>query len=207
MKEFIEQIMSTRNVSNALIEAGHIYAGNQPDGEVTMGLEIGRALYESLVEMGMKVDTMLFIDDYNGHGSGPETLQAMQPIFETTGFFPVHIVYENNLVNSARNLQYSLPKVKQRSKSVFAVVGSDIIDIERTDEFNETKVTCIALDAALYLEKAKQANGGLLVTVLPQQYKPQQEKTKALARAAGCNAPILNCYFDDQGKIKVDFDY
>lgn len=207
IKTNLLRILPVSEFSTALVEAGHIYAGEAPDDEVKMGLQIGVAVKETLKELGMVVGTMLFVDDYNGRGSGQETLEVIQPVLESTGFLPDSVVFEKDLVPAASQLKYNLPKVKSGPKGSFAVHGSEIIYLERQDMFGDTKYTCQALDAALYMQKAESALGGLLVTVLPASYKDQQNATKALVREAGCQAPILNVYFDKEGKIMVDFDY
>lgn len=65
MIEQFKLLLGKSKLKRAVVEAGHIYAGHLSDAEVSMSLDIGKALKQTLNEMGLKVSTMLFIDDYN----------------------------------------------------------------------------------------------------------------------------------------------
>lgn len=205
------QILSI-TTSTALVEAGHIYAGLQPEATEVMGLEIGSHITSVLSELGMNVSTMLFVDDYNRVGDIDSTIRSSISSGHDLGFFPEQIVLEKDLVLRAEELIVKLSgtgaTVTRKSRVRFLVGRSKD---GRYDYFIDLKVgpkyTCEVLDAALYLEKAEKTNNGLLVTVLPDGYKGQQKRTKELVRAVGCNAPILNVYYDKTGKIEVDFDF
>lgn len=213
-KELLSEQIQTLPItaSSALVEAGHIYAGLQPEATEVMGLEIGSHVKSVLSELGMSVSTMLFVDDYNRTGDIDSTIKSTISYGDELGFSPGEIVLEKDLVQKAEELIVKLSgtgaTVIRKSRIRFLVGRSKD---GRYDYYIDLKVgpkyTCEVLDAALYLEKAEKTNNGLLVTVLPDGYKQQQKKTKDLVRAAGCNAPILNVYYNNAGKIEVDFDY
>lgn len=208
IKNFLQQEINSLNIQSqqVIVEAGHIYSGEKVSDEHQMGLMIGRCVAEVLEEIGLEVSTMLFIDDYNGSGESQETLSLYQESLNSIGFEPKEIVYETSLTTMANDLILDLKrkgKVKKIKERDCLLAGSQgLIDLWRNGKYS-----CSILDAALYLTKAQKSDGGLLVTVLPKSYREQQRKTKLILSAMQFNTPILNVYFNADGKIEVDFDY
>lgn len=228
----INQILSTHNLSSAYVEMGHFYVDhsylpNQDTEMHSQGIDFGTYLVDDLKQHGIKVSTMVFIDDlhttrYFNHQDIPTLVDNRLAEYKSRGFEPDITVYEKSLVDPAKKLMLVLlekdAERKNKKKILQTVPESKVIFMKHFDSqgsFDRFHLlngygipTCELLDAALYIEKNKMmSEGGICMTVLPVSYQNQQYRTKAILKQAGIAIPILDLYFDKEGTLSVDFDF
>lgn len=237
LKEMIESSLHGLpvNTGNALVEAGHIYAGEGVTPEAKLGMSVGKHVAMVLGDFGFSVQKMLFVDDYNNLPQHPDIATPVRMGVQAcsqAGFSIDHVAFESELIPQADKL---IGKIAEKDGGIHLAVGkariklladrqpdgtySRSVDLgvfrDKNGEKPEPTYTCAALDAACYVEKSGLVgNGGLLVTVLPKSYITQQSETKAVLKAAGIKLPILEIYYggsgeeiEGLGRLSIDFDY
>lgn len=202
--EQLQTISKLGQFNAALVEAGHFYADKPFSPEQEIGIKIGIAAIATLNEMGIKSNPCILVDDYNAKDQkSPEHLAKAYEL----GFSPEIIFREKDFVPQAQQMLETLEvtgKTKVRTKTGEKYLKERFIKLTKENG----QLTCALLDAALYQDKQSHF-GGVCVTVLPdtQDYRTQQECTKQILKALDLKVPILNVYFDPEGKVSVDFNF
>ncbi|MBS3134459.1 hypothetical protein J4214_04480 [Candidatus Woesearchaeota archaeon] len=181
--------------SNIAIEAGHIYTNENPALEHQVGVALGNLLSDYLALFGAKVEKWLFIDNYNPQfEEKPQDLDITGYIslLSQLGFTPDKIVYEANLVEHAKEI------ITYLQKNGYASLhhnGKTILHKEKILLYDpgSEKYMCALLDACLYLQKLKQADG--CITVLDQQYAAQQKGTLTILKKLGADTTTIFPFF------------
>jgi hypothetical protein len=199
------------------IEVGHFYI--YPDeksvpygfsSEQVLGLRLAVALVQ---ELGLSAQFLLFIDDYHGH-LGLESEWTSEEIhaalltetnvhtalaeFDKYGLTPV-LISELEQTTAAAHLYHCLAQqglLSKGKKNLANELGGTPV---LTQNFEST---CSLIDSALYLKKIGPSKQNATITVLPAQYKSQQEQVKQILSAYGLvNPPITVVYHDKTGEI------
>lgn len=206
----INTVSAAKQRPVACVEAGHIYTDETPSLSHEIGAMVGANFCTELERMGIVVQRMLFVDDYNAT-SNDLNLADYSSLLSKHGFAVDRTVMESTLREDAEKV---IARLQASSMAELNRNGAVILKKnqkrEKTIVLQKSSSTgggpaCAALDAALYLLKAREA--GLCVTVLHQQWKDQQEGVKKVLKALGENVPILEVYYSDDGDIEVEFDY
>lgn len=185
----------------AVVEAGHFYANDQITEEELHGLNIGTEVSKKLQDMGLVVIPCLLVDNYNAPDiySDKNLSQLKQEGYPTDWVF-----WEREVTPDAKELLVKLSetnKIKSKRGNTYLKEGFSLLVDDKG------KYSCTILDAGLYINKFYLSNG-ICVTVLPEKFKPQQETTKRILKAAGYTIPILNIYYgNDSEKVSFDFSY
>ncbi len=184
-----------KNGSTIIVEAGHIYTHEQPALEHQIGAAWGNLLSNYLTLFGAEIKKWLFIDNYNPQfEQKPQTLNlcSYTNLLTQLGFTPDTILYEADLVLEAKDIINHLQKknlagLHQNGKIVLYKGNILLHDPENK------KYMCALLDACLYLQKLKQADG--CITVLDEQYAPQQKGTIAILKKLEANTENIFPFF------------
>ena len=207
--------------STAMVEAGHFYVRDGLSSEQLQGIAVGRQVIAALQDMGMQVSSCMFVDDFHLNGKDPHgtgafksenlsdpkvrdaIISASIESLQDTGFAPEKVYLENDFAAPAQALYHQLEQagvLKHKKDGTVRLNGIVVLTSDGTP-------SCSLLDAATYLGKAQDLDGGLLVTVLPEKWERQQETTRAILAALNQKPPILNVYFSEGGELKVTFDF
>lgn len=192
------------------VEAAHVYTDEVPGIKHQLGAVIGANVCQILQEMGVDVQRMLFVDDFNAL-SNDLSLEDYEGFIAKHGFAPDLVVMESTLINSANKLIEQLEEsgLTEKNKNGATVLKKgnkkekDIV--LRKSPVMGSVPACNALDAALYLKKHEAA--GVCVTILDKQWQDQQTSVKKVLKALGKEIPILEVYYSESGDLEVDFDY
>lgn len=196
--------------STACVEAAHIYTDEQPGLEHQMSAVIGTNVSRILEEMGVDVNRMLFVDDFNADSKDLD-IHEYESFITKHGFIPDVVVMETTLVEDAKEI------VRVLEGLGLTEVNKNGATILKKKEKREKEVVlkkspslgsvpaCSALDAALYIKKFE--HSGVCVTVLHERWKNQQDSVKRVITALGMEIPVLDVYYSDTGDVSVDFDY
>lgn len=192
------------------VEAAHIYTDEVPGFKHQLGAVIGANVCRILGGMGVDVQRMLFVDDFNAV-SNDLSLSEYGEFIGEHGFTPDIVVMESTLVDDANRLIGQLEEagLTERNRNGATVLkknnkrDKDIVLVK--SPIMGSIPACNALDAALYLRKFETA--GVCVTILDKQWQDQQNSVKKVLKALGKDIPILEVYYLENGEIEVDFDY
>ncbi len=198
------RILTGRRVQNVCVEAGHIYRNQRPGQEQLQGFTIGSDICCRLIVARIRPHRMVFIDDYN-----PEEdnfcLRAYIEVARGCDFEPHEVVWESGLVEEARALANQL-----LDRGLAVRNGDDgIITVKNRIRLQspDGRVSCCALDAALYLRRF--AKHDFSITVLPRRdgknYKDQQQGVRRILRLLGYwqQLPMANVFFGEDNEITV----
>jgi hypothetical protein len=199
----LEILLQQNNIVHkaAVVEAGHFYANNPITTEELQGLTIGIQATQKLKDMGLVVIPCTLVDNYNA----PD-IYSQQNLsqLKNDGYSTDWVFWEKEVVADAEELLGKLSdgnKIKQKKGKTYLKEGFSLL-VDDTGKYS-----CSLLDAGLYVNKFF-LSGGICVTVLPETFKPQQETTKKILKAAAYNIPIMNIYYaQDSKKVSLDFSY
>jgi hypothetical protein len=190
----------------ACVEAAHIYSDESPDVTHELAAKVGASTCLALANLGVEVSGLLFVDDYNP-SSFDLDLEKYMGMLNAQGFPVSKVVMESSLQNYAcclvDELEANGMTKRKKDGKVYLLGGSQIL-LKKSDLLGN-KPACDVLDAAFYINKSEEA--GLCVTVLPFDYREQQEKVKELLKILGYEISILNVYFNQEGEVDLDFNY
>lgn len=187
----------TNNIeSKVIVEAGHIYTNELPAEEHEIGAKIGSEICKALKDLGFVVEKWLFIDDYNPQFENKPILldeSKYESQLASLGFVPDVKVYESALVEQAEQALQSLVQNNYAQKDYksqkVALCKHNILLFDPETK----KYSCSLLDACLYMKKAQKGN--VSITVLDQQFEPQQKGTlTVLKKLGGKNDSIFPVY-------------
>jgi len=192
------------------VEAGHIYTDETPNELHEVGARVGANVCTVLENMGIKIQKMLFIDDYNAE-SHDLNIGDYQELLSKCGFSADKLVMESSLENDAIQIIDDLEKIflieENKNGSLILKKGhkrEKEIVLRKSPSMGATPA-CVALDTALYLKKYEEA--GLCVTILHSIWKDQQKGVQKVLKALGKELPILSIFYSEEGEIEVDFDF
>lgn len=205
----IEQV---REFSSSVIEGGHFYVDSSQsilNGQdfisATQGIEIVKKLYER--NEGNVV--WWFIDDFHteeDHINGKATYDTLSKAW---GEIQPVIVYEAEpeLHDEALALVTRIPddkKLEYKKSTVLKGEFDSNYGLVKKQKDGSIIPSCNLLDAALYIRKFTylKEKGGC-ITVLPEEYVKQQRAVLAILDALNQEIPIINVYFDKEGKISL----
>jgi hypothetical protein len=180
-----------------VVEAGHIYVNEVPSLEHKMGAEIGSQASKLFEMLGYKVQKWLFVDNYNPYFEDKPIIldeQAYVDSLKDVGFSPDKVMYEADLVDKAEDVLEHL--IAENFASKHDLTGKYLLNkgnyLLYDPETNH--YSCSLLDACLYLEKAKVGDGA--ITIIDQQYTPQQKGTLTILKKLGVDtSPIVPIYY------------
>ncbi|MBP6098549.1 MAG: hypothetical protein KA477_01040 [Candidatus Levybacteria bacterium] len=207
---FLPAISPAEQQTVVCIEAGHIYTDETPSLSHEIGAIVGHNVSQILEGMGVTVQKMLFVDDYNAL-SHNLNVEEYRSLLNSHGFEPDILVMESSLVQDAYQViaELEVNSLTETNKNGALILKKnhkkekDIV--LRKSPSMESLPACAALDTALYIKKNERA--GICVTVLHEKWKSQQEAVKKVLKALGKDIPILEIFFTDYGEIEIDFDY
>lgn len=218
---YVEQVAPW--VNGAVIEAAHFYTDRVFGSEEMLSAKIGSQICDALTQLSIgPIVPMLFIDNLNVDANVTNHTSDNTATLAHSGFHPEVTIYEADMVAKAENILAQIIKRGQRhiedtqtgkihKKNTFVKIARGGIYLKK--DFKELQkldgsYTCALLDAAAYVEKFNMF-GAVCVTVLPNNsfYSEQQKTTKAILKAAGYDIPILNVYFDQDGKLTFEYDF
>ncbi len=181
--------------STMIVEAGHIYTNEQPALEHQVGATWGNLLSSYLMLFGAETAKWLFIDNYNPSIEGkPQILDETRYVEKLTtwGFVPDKIVYEADLVSEAKEVVKHLQQQgyagPHHNGRIVLYKGNVLLHDPQSDKY-----MCALLDACLYMQKLKQADG--CITVLDQQYATQQKGTITILKRMGVGTDSIFPFF------------
>lgn len=187
------------NGSKVIVEAGHIYTDEEPTLEQMVGAAIGKNIIDLLKIVGATPEGWLFVDDYNPQFkdlTGPKPGKKLDIIDYTAqlrevGFAPVKVIYESSLVTKAEKLLGML----DGGNKTKCVNGITMLKKDNVLLYNQKseKYMCALLDACLYIEKLEQAP--FCITILDQQYAPQQKGTLTILKKLGVDTTCIFPFF------------
>lgn len=207
--QFVSKIATQKQV--VCVEAGHIYTDETPSLTHEIGAMVGSEYCKALERIGIQVQKMLFIDDFNAKSQDLD-IDSYTGILAKHGFMPDSIIMESSLFESAQDVISQL-----EAREMIDVNRHGAIILKKYDKKEKDIVlqkspnmggapACAALDTALYLKKYE--DSGICLTVLPTEWKGQQNGVKKVLKALGKKVPIIEVYYTDEGDIEVeDFDY
>ncbi len=191
-------------LKKAVVECGHFYTGKPFDEGQEFGVGIGLNIAQQLEVAGLTVEKWLFVDDF--HGAATEYSAEIGQLANWS-FEP------NKIVSEAE--QTGLALVLHDLLRLRGVIEPGQIDLPWWQGgvrliYNHSQYTnpsCELIDASLYIEKLGPNKDRLCVTVLPDFYKEQQEKTRKILRAYGLFKPlIMVIYFDVESGILTEIN-
>jgi hypothetical protein len=182
-----------------IIEAGHIYADQNPGEEEIQGAKIGASLSLLFKQAGFEVSNMLFVDNYNASQNTLD-IDSYVNFLKSLGFNPDKILYEADFQSDAQDI------INHLEKQGVIYEDNGIIKLQKKKihlyDTAKDKYSCALLDAALYI--AKQDSSDSSVTVLPLDYKSQQKNTMKILQALGVDTSSLKQkYFQTPDKSNV----
>lgn len=196
-EELLEKISEyTKSAGNVVVEAAHIYADQEPNGEHSAGAIVASKVLQRVYSSTQR---LLFIDDFH-----PQqfllNVDSYHAWLASYGFVVDQTVFESELVPEAHLL---LAKIKDvvvsKKKLSYSKDNSSSVGLwtprGKVPLITQGgKPSCYLLDAALYTKKA--GIGDLALTILPESYLDQQLKTLAVLRRVGHTSLIINMFFD-----------
>jgi hypothetical protein len=203
-EELLQEIAEyTKTAGNVVVEAAHIYADQEPNGEQSAGALVAHALLEVIKA---PTHNLLFVDDFHT-AKATLDIEAYQQWLAELGYPIDQTIKEATLVPDAHKLVDRIkqivpgkklsPKKPDGSKSLgLWVPGGRKVSLLT----QEGKPSCNLLDASFYLKKAE--IGEVSLTVLPKCYLPQQIDTIATLQRIGHNSPIINVFFDPASPLE-----
>jgi|SRR3989344_3949917 len=206
----IQSLVSGMERPAVIVEAAHIYTDEEPTIKHAMGAEIGGKVASFFTQMGIDVQRMLFVDDFNAHNQDLD-LPSYQRMISERGFSPDLLVMESTLEEEADSIVRSLQDNGHTEINKHGAVilkkpykrAKEIV-LKKSPGRGET-AACAALDAALYIRKNERA--GISVTILHEEWREQQEDVRRVLEALGVDIPVLEIYYDDEGEVEVEFDF
>lgn len=200
--QIIQEKIGVGKPLSVVIEAGHIYTDERPGLTHQIAAEIGGSLIRVLKVAGVVPVGMLFVDDYNPL-SGDLNIKDYLEVLREHGFNPDRVVMESSMRDPAERLitelsVRELTKVKKDGKVL--VKGEDTI-LLRKSRILGNGPACDALDAALYIQKRKEAD--VCLTVLPESYRDQQLRVKKVLALLGEQVPIINIFYNEERAVDL----
>ena len=189
-----------------VVESGHFYA---QDGALTdeqrYSVMIGNQIISALDVKGLRVKRMLFVDDYHGDKSIEEMGEELATL-EKWGLVADEVVSEQEIAGLALVLHFLL-----QQKGVLELGGTNSslpgewggVQLLSKNGNGETNPVCELIDAALYLEKMGKGGDNWCVTVLPDCYREEQEKTRKILEAFGMSQLPVSCVFFDKSNGEI----
>lgn len=182
-----------------VVEAAHFYAERGLDPLALLGAQLAIDLVNEIAGWGKEVEQMLFVDDIGYKQKEPDISNELE-LLGGIGYTPKQIVYESSLVASGETLIGQLVRAGKTkvhggrlklTKGFFPLRGK---------AGNSNSPSCEVLDSVLYIRKLQSAQGA--ITILPESYYTQQDKTRKVLQSAGVMTPnvLLVCY-DQSGEI------
>ena len=173
------------NNCDIIIEAGHIYTNEVPANEHKLSANLGYLLTHYLESFYADTTNWLFVDNYNPQFEDkPLSLNLDQYVAQLTswGFPPSKVLFEADLVEQAKDL---LGFLKKNNFAGPHHSGNTVLNKGHIQLYDPSKdkYMCSLLDACLYIEKLKHADG--CITVLDQQYTSQQKGTLTILKKLG----------------------
>lgn len=200
-EELLEKMLKyTKSAENVVVEASHIYADQEPNGEHSAGAIVASKVLQRVYSSAQR---LLFIDDFH-----PQrfllNVDSYHAWLASYGFVVDQTVFESELVPEARLLraiiEEAVPKKVSYSKDNSSSVGLWTPRGKVPLITQDGKPSCYLLDAALYIKKA--GIGDLAITILPESYLDQQLKTLAVLRRVGHSSQIINMFFDPRNPLE-----
>ena len=159
-----------------------------------IGAIVGANVCIALENMGVLVQKMLFVDDYNAQ-SNTLDLENYQSRLSEHGFVADRLIMESSLISYAEKV---IAELEQSSLTEISKYGAIILKknnkkdkeivLRKSPEMGAIP-SCVALDTALYIKKQEEA--GICVTVLISEWKSQQYAVKKVLKALRRDLPIL----------------
>ena len=200
MKTIIQLTFPTVEIkSKIIIEAGHIYTNEQPSLEHQISAFWGSFLSKYFKEWGVETENWLFVDDYNPKFESKPFLldeSGYKWQLKKWGFHPDEVIHEMELVGQAKDALELLVKNDYAGEYGGKIVlrkDTILLYDSKTDKF-----MCSLLDACLYLQKLKEADG--CITVLDQQYKAQQKGAITILKKLKANTSVIFPFFYSTSK-------
>lgn len=185
-------------VKSVIIEAGHVYVSEIPDGNHKRGLEFGGDLSERLTQSGIQVKRILFVDDYNPKVWSLD-LGEYRELAKSYGY-PVDItVTESSMAAMAQDVLENL-----RSQRMVVLNPDGSLHLAGSDtrlNGDGLEFSCSLIESALYLWKFKLAD--FCITVLPYDYKSQQSSALRIVKRLGYNRPPCIVAYTREGEDPV----
>ena len=186
------ELPSSERESTVIVEAAHIYTNEAPGDDHQLSAHVGGTLSTLLGLLGYSVQKWLFVDNYNPLFQ--EKLVVLdEEAYKTQllgwNFSPDHVVHEQDLVPAAKDVLGHL--VAQGHAYKHPLTGNFLLQKGNINLYDPKKdhVKCALLDACLYLEKGKQSDCS--ITVLEEQYVPQQKATMTILKKLGVDTGLL----------------
>ena len=208
IEQVLQKIAEHTQSGPVVVEAAHIYADKKPGLEQQKGAQIAAQLCEGLNVPSIR---MLLIDDFNVTTRSLDTNEYLSWLSDQ-GYIPDEIVMESELVPAAMRLLQELkdtvpakklvvpkydPWQRSRALGLWTRVGK--VPLLTTGG----RPSCALLDASFYLQKSQK--GLVSLTVLPQEYSPQQAATMAILERVNKPVPVVNLYFQpNNGHVSIE---
>ncbi len=184
-------------IDDVVIEAGHIYADQQPQEEHFKGAQVARAIQHQLNTADVK--NWLFVDDYNPDTSRLD-IATYQDQLASHGFPIDRTVKESTVATWAEDIVEYLLWHGHAVQD-----GNGGAELQNgTGLYKGGDYQCSLLDATLYLEKLGVADHA--VTVLPATYREQQQKTADVLNALHVDQSQITRVYFDNGNVYVPED-
>ena len=173
-----------------IVEAGHIYTHETPGPTHQLSARWGSFIVQYLALWGVEIEKWVFVDNYNPRLEGkPNVLEWKKyyRLLQEWGFTPDKTQFEGNLVTHASMLLQELQKkkkVEQHPNGVYMLSKGKVLLYNPAAGYPDgNRYLCSLLDACLYREKLRRADG--CVTVLDEQYRAQQKGTLTILKELG----------------------
>lgn len=199
---------------SVVLEAAHFYVQDGVTDEVLAGAQVALDLIGLMSEIhGLSPTKMLFIDDLVnkkeemgfGVSFGEVLHSSIVPgaigILSSVGYTPDQVVMESDLIGSGNKyIQDLLGRGLAKPHSGLAMLKNGWIRLQGKAG-DQSIPACETLDATLYVHKLSSYSGA--ITVLPNGYQAQQEKTRAVLHAiSGVQRPnVLVIYHNKKAEI------
>ncbi len=218
------ETLSDLPFQSAIIEAGHFYAdkGMSPMGDsdvrhAMMGIDLVSEVLRNIG--GKQARLWWFIDEMHQNDHFDRMTQDglfSSPLYEEMKrrwtLPPDNIVFESEpeLQQEALNLVDKIPGewlINMRKGISLVREGMPNYILCKKDSRKKfCDPSCSLLDAALYVRKSEfTEENGVCITILPEEYRSQQDTTKLILKRTGYNIPILNVYFNKTREVSLDF--
>lgn len=190
--------------------------------QILQGIRVAQGIISEFERTGLTVGRSLFVDDTAlmsyWQGKADQGMIETRVIGVTTqqimdsGYKPHLEFRESKLEEPARELVAVIQKrVKESDEYVLSSDGRKIKYKESgktqsivllgkdNDPYDPDYPSCDVLDVVLYRERLRLAP--TVATVLPESYKPQQERVKKLFEILGEEPSVVVVYFSEEGAI------
>lgn len=216
-----------KNLQNAtgpsfVIEACHFYK-NHPltEPEIREIEACGRLACDLASALGQtaQVESVVFVDDYNDirgkviSEDPMENSKETWKVIESSGFgAKVRFVFlESLMLQTASGVLAGLLLTgccrQTKSKTILNVPGQNEGVVLLREGSGDGVPSCALLDASCYGLKGEYFPNAIHITILPDNYKSQQEETRQVLRASGIRVPIINIFVEPDGSQQIEFNF